>query len=227
MLDPIEGLYVAAAYDICFILLHPQCAHLSASVGFFEIYQDQLYDLLNRKAKLEVLDDGSGKMVIPGLKERPISNGGQLMSVLEDGRKERATGRTDADETSSRSHAVLQVILRTNDDPTKVFGKLSFIDMAGSKRGADWGDVDAKTRNENAGINKSLFALKECIRALDQDKKHIPFRGSKLTQVLRDSFVSNSRTCMIATISPSVHNSADILNTLRFAEHVKEIQRGQ
>jgi hypothetical protein len=73
-------------------------------------------------------------------------------------------------------------------------------------------------RMEGAEINKSLLALKECIRALDQDSRHTPFRGSKLTQVLRDSFVGNSRTCMIATISPNGSNSEHTLNTLRYAD---------
>jgi hypothetical protein len=75
-----------------------------------------------------------------------------------------------------------------------------------------------KHRMEGAEINKSLLALKECIRALDQDKKHTPFRQSKLTQVLKDSFVGRSRTCMIATISPGNGNSEHTLNTLRYAD---------
>lgn len=73
-------------------------------------------------------------------------------------------------------------------------------------------------RMEGAEINKSLLALKECIRALDQDKRHTPFRQSKLTQVLKDSFVGNSRTCMIATISPGGSCSEHTLNTLRYAD---------
>jgi hypothetical protein len=105
-------------------------------------------------------------------------------------------------------------------------GKLSFIDLAGSERGADRGETDLKTRMEGAEINKSLLALKECIRALDQDKKHTPFRQSKLTQVLKDSFVGNSRTCMIATVSPNQSNSEHTLNTLRYADRVKELKNG-
>lgn len=105
-------------------------------------------------------------------------------------------------------------------------GKLSFIDLAGSERGADRGETDLKTRMEGAEINKSLLALKECIRALDQDKRHTPFRQSKLTQVLKDSFVGNSRTCMIATVSPNQSNSEHTLNTLRYADRVKELKNG-
>ncbi|CEG82380.1 Putative Kinesin family member 2/24 [Rhizopus microsporus] len=77
---------------------------------------------------------------------------------------------------------------------------------------------------EGAEINKSLLALKECIRALDKDKRHTPFRQSKLTQVLKDSFVGHSRTCMVATISPGGSNSEHTLNTLRYADRVKELK---
>lgn len=73
-------------------------------------------------------------------------------------------------------------------------------------------------RIEGAEINKSLLALKECIRALDNDQIHIPFRGSKLTEVLRDSFVGNSKTVMISCISPNAGSCEHTLNTLRYAD---------
>ena len=73
-------------------------------------------------------------------------------------------------------------------------------------------------RLEGAEINKSLLALKECIRALDQEASHIPFRGSKLTEVLRDSFVGNSRTVMVSCVSPGNASVEHTLNTLRYAD---------
>ena len=76
-------------------------------------------------------------------------------------------------------------------------------------------------RIEGAEINKSLLALKECIRALDNDQIHIPFRGSKLTEVLRDSFVGNSRTVMISCISPNAGSCEHTLNTLRYADRYR------
>jgi hypothetical protein len=101
-------------------------------------------------------------------------------------------------------------------------GRLSFIDLAGSERGADTFDNDRQTRLEGAEINKSLLALKECIRALDGDARHVPFRGSKLTEVLRDSFIGEqARTVMIANISPSSSSVEHTLNTLRYADRVK------
>lgn len=79
---------------------------------------------------------------------------------------------------------------------------------------------------DGAEINKSLLALKECIRALDQEKGHTPFRGSKLTMVLKDSFIGNCKTVMIGNISPGLSCSEDTLNTLRYADRVKDLKEG-
>ncbi|ORZ19611.1 P-loop containing nucleoside triphosphate hydrolase protein, partial [Absidia repens] len=217
MLDPEHGLYVMAASEIFEMLDDPRYHHLSASVGFYEIYQGKLYDLLNERKQLIPRDDGNNNVVIAGLCEHPINDLDGLMQIFNIGSRSRTTGKTGANDNSSRSHAVLQVLLKSTTTDG-IHGKLSFIDLAGSERGADRGDANTKTRLEGAEINKSLLALKECIRALDQDKKHTPFRGSKLTQVLRDSFVGDSRTCMIATISPNHSNSEHTLNTLRYAD---------
>lgn len=78
---------------------------------------------------------------------------------------------------------------------------------------------------DGAEINKSLLALKECIRALDQNKNHTPFRGSKLTMVLKDSFTGYCRSLMIATISPGSGSCENTLNTLKYADRVKELKR--
>jgi len=98
------------------------------------------------------------------------------------------------------------------------------IDLAGNERGADTSSADRQTRMEGAEINKSLLALKECIRALGRKGAHLPFRVSKLTQVLRDSFIGEkSKTCMIAMISPGLSSCEHSLNTLRYANRVKEL----
>lgn len=134
----------------------------------------------------------------------------------------RASGSTGANAESSRSHAIMQMQLKHNG---RLYSKISFIDLAGSERGADTMHTDKQTKIDGAEINKSLLALKECIRALDLDKKHTPFRGSKLTQVLKDSFVGNSKTTMIANISPASMCSEHTLNTLRYADRVKELKK--
>ncbi|CAG8587471.1 10612_t:CDS:10 [Funneliformis mosseae] len=225
MLDEKHGLYVLASRDIFTLLQRPEFNHLSAYIGFYEIYQGHLYDLLNQRKKLFAREDGKKNVIISGLQEYAIDNVDSLMQVFDYGNTVRSTGSTGANEDSSRSHAILQIVLKHKKNRKKFHGKLSFIDLAGSERGADRGDADKQTRHAIcAEINKSLLALKECIRALDQVKRHTPFRQSKLTQVLKDSFVGNSRTCMIATVSPNISNSEHTLNTLRYADRVKELK---
>ena len=144
------------------------------------------------------------------------------MQIIEYGLNIRTVGITGANADSSRSHGIIQIKIK--DYNMKDYGKISFIDLAGSERAADTIDVNKQTKFDGAEINKSLLALKECIRALDQDKKHTPFRGSKLTLVLRDSFIGNCKTLMIANISPALGCSEHTLNTLRYASRVKELR---
>lgn len=199
-------------------------------VSFFEIYGGKLFDLLNERKKLCMREDGKQQVCIVGLQEYRVSDVETIKELIEKGSATRSTGTTGANEESSRSHAILQLAIKRSADgsdskPARVIGKLSFIDLAGSERGADTTDNDKQTRMEGAEINKSLLALKECIRALDNDQVHIPFRGSKLTEVLRDSFVGNSRTVMISCISPSSGSCEHTLNTLRYADRVKSLSK--
>ncbi|EEF46477.1 kinesin-like protein KIN-13B [Ricinus communis] len=200
-------------------------------VSFFEIYGGKLFDLLSDRKKLCMREDGKQQVCIVGLQEYKVSDVETIKDLIEKGNATRSTGTTGANEESSRSHAILQLAIKRSVDgneskPPRLVGKLSFIDLAGSERGADTTDNDKQTRMEGAEINKSLLALKECIRALDNDKSHIPFRGSKLTEVLRDSFVGNSRTVMISCISPSSGSCEHTLNTLRYADRVKSLSKG-
>ncbi|KAI9599222.1 P-loop containing nucleoside triphosphate hydrolase protein [Syncephalis fuscata] len=218
MLNMRCGLYVLAAADMFYLLNEPEYAHLAAYVSFFEIYQGALYDLLNRRRKLFAREDGKQRVQITGLQEYMIESVDQLIEVFEYGSNNRSTGTTGANADSSRSHAILQITLKYKDNKKRIHGKFSFIDLAGSERGADRGETNKQTRMEGSEINKSLLALKECIRALDLGKTHLPFRQSKLTQVLKDSFIGKSRTCMIATVSPGVGSCEHTLNTLRYAD---------
>ncbi|CAH9122819.1 unnamed protein product [Cuscuta epithymum] len=200
-------------------------------VGFFEIYGGKLFDLLNDRKKLCMREDGKQQVCIVGLQEYRVSDVEMIKELIDRGNATRSTGTTGANEESSRSHAILQLSIKRSVDgneskPARVIGKLSFIDLAGSERGADTTDNDKQTRIEGAEINKSLLALKECIRALDNEHGHIPFRGSKLTEVLRDSFVGNSRTVMISCISPNAGSCEHTLNTLRYADRVKSLSKG-
>uniref|UniRef100_A0A8C6LB47 Kinesin-like protein n=1 Tax=Nothobranchius furzeri TaxID=105023 RepID=A0A8C6LB47_NOTFU len=221
--DCSKGIYALSARDVFLMLKKPAYKKLDLQVfaTFFEIYSGKVFDLLNRKAKLRVLEDGKQQVQVVGLQEREVKCTEDVLKLIEMGNSCRTSGQTSANAHSSRSHAVFQIILRRRG---KMHGKFSLIDLAGNERGADTSSADRQTRLEGAEINKSLLALKECIRALGRNKPHTPFRASKLTQVLRDSFIGeNSRTCMIATISPGMASCENTLNTLRYANRVKDL----
>lgn len=228
--------------------------HLEVWISFFEIYGTRLHDLLGNRAKLECREDTNNEVQIVGLTERKCENDEEVFQAIDEANEFRSTGVTGANDDSSRSHAVFQIELRQafpdgglsesslmrNSILTgcgrselqeaarkpKEVGRLCFIDLAGSERGSDTANNDKQTRMEGAEINKSLLALKECIRAMGQQKNHTPFRGSKLTQVLKASFIGkNCRTVMIANVSPASSNVEHTLNTLRYSDRVKEIRK--
>ncbi|KAF3858274.1 hypothetical protein F7725_011475 [Dissostichus mawsoni] len=148
-----------------------------------------------------------------------------LMSASSRFTMEKTSGQTSANANSSRSHAILQIVLRRNDRATTMHGKFSLVDLAGNERGTDVSSNDRSTLVETAEINRSLLALKECIRSLGMNSDHIPFRMSTLTKVLRDSFIGEkSRTCMIAMVSPGLASCEYTMNTLRYSDRVKELK---
>jgi kinesin family protein 2/24 len=245
-----QPLPLRAAADIFAVVeALPQFAAHSLHVACYEIYGGKVFDLLNGRQRLEVREDAARKVQVVGLKEVEVRGVDLLQRLCEHAAASRSTGSTGANDESSRSHSIMTFALRAPPPPAaaggggagrpgragapvsaapplRTVGKLSFIDLAGSERGADTTDNDKQTRLEGAEINKSLLALKECIRALDAQARHIPFRGSKLTEVLRDSFVGkNARTVMIANVSPNAASCEHTLNTLRYADRVKEMKK--
>ncbi|GAB1288803.1 Kinesin-like protein KIF2C [Apodemus speciosus] len=218
-----KGIYAMASRDVFLLKNQPRYRNLNLEVyvTFFEIYNGKVFDLLNKKAKLRVLEDSKQQVQVVGLQEYPVTCADDVIKMINVGSACRTSGQTFANSNSSRSHACFQILLRAKG---RLHGKFSLVDLAGNERGADTSSADRQTRMEGAEINKSLLALKECIRALGQNKAHTPFRESKLTQVLRDSFIGeNSRTCMIAMISPGINSCEYTLNTLRYADRVKEL----
>ncbi|GJQ73605.1 kinesin-13 [Trypoxylus dichotomus] len=221
-----NGIYAYVAQDVYQFLNLPKYKKMDfiVSASFFEIYGKLVFDLLAKKERLKVLEDGRQVVQVVGLTEKVVSKVEDVLELIQKGSQERTSGQTSANTNSSRSHAVFQIIIRKYGSGNKIFGKFSLIDLAGNERGADTFKSNRQTRIEGGDINKSLLALKECIRALGKKGSHCPFRGSKLTQVLRDSFIGeNSKTCMIALISPGVASCEHTLNTLRYADRVKEL----
>lgn len=196
-------------------------------VSFFELYGGFVQDLLNDRSKLKVLEDGQGNIVVNGLKEVEVLDPAGFHQIVDQGNESRTTHSTEANDTSSRSHAVCQIFLRDKRSD-KLLGKLSLVDLAGSERGTDTKSHNQQRRNESSEINTSLLALKECVRALDKSQtgsKRIPYRQSKLTLLLKDCFTSTeSMTTMIATVSPGASSADHSLNTLRYADRIKEQQ---
>lgn len=224
--DSTKGIYALVARDVFKMLRSPKYKNenLIVYASFFEIYSGKVFDLLNDKAKLRVLEDAHQQVQIVGLREEAVESVENVLALINTGNTIRTSGQTSANNHSSRSHAVFQIILKHDRKHKSVKGKFSLIDLAGNERGADTSSANRQTRMEGAEINKSLLALKECIRALGRKGAHLPFRASKLTQVLRDSFIGeNSRTCMIAMISPGMQSCEHSLNTLRYADRVKEL----
>uniref|UniRef100_A0A665W9P7 Kinesin-like protein n=1 Tax=Echeneis naucrates TaxID=173247 RepID=A0A665W9P7_ECHNA len=184
--DCSKGIYALAARDVFLMLKKPNYKKLDLQVyaTFFEIYSGKVFDLLNRKAKLRVLEDGKQQVQVVGLQEKEVKCTEDVLKLIEVGNSCRTSGQTSANAHSSRSHAVFQIILRRKG---KMHGKFSLIDLAGNERGADTSSADRQTRLEGAEINKSLLALK------------------------------------IATISPGMTSCENTLNTLRYANRVKEL----
>uniref|UniRef100_A0A671P0S3 Kinesin-like protein n=1 Tax=Sinocyclocheilus anshuiensis TaxID=1608454 RepID=A0A671P0S3_9TELE len=157
--DCSKGIYALAARDVFLMLKKPNYKKLALQVyaTFFEIYSGKVFDLLNRKAKLRVLEDGKQQVQVVGLQERDVKCTEDVLKLIEMGNSCRTSGQTSANAHSSRSHAVFQIILRRRG---KMHGKFSLIDLAGNERGADTSSADRQTRLEGAEINKSLLALK-------------------------------------------------------------------
>ena len=201
-------------------------------VSFFEIYSGRLYDLLNNRNKVMALEDKNQKVQIYGLEERNVCSPDEMREVVEFANAMRTTHNTVTNETSSRSHAICNfVIKRKVKGNEEEYAKLTLVDLAGSERATETQSNNKSRLAEGAEINKSLLALKECIRALDARKtsgnseQHVPFRTSKLTLVLRDSFIAKSNTAkiiMISCISPGYSSANHTINTLRYADRLKE-----
>lgn len=199
-------------------------------VSFFEFYGGNAQDLLNDRRRLKLLENGKNEIVVVGLREVEASSAEHLKLLLEQGHEGRTTHQTEANDTSSRSHAICQICLKQRHKSNKLLGKISLVDLAGSERGDDARSHNAQRRLESAEINTSLLCLKECIRALDQNNQsgrngRVPYRGSKLTLLLKDCFTSpKALTTMIACISPGSFSADHSLNTLRYADRIKEKQ---
>ena len=200
---------------------------------YLEIYNENIKDLLiNNSPNLELREDPNRGLIVNGITEIITNSSEHILSILKKGNKNRTTEATNANQTSSRSHAILQIMVSYKEKSitnNKIkYGKLSLIDLAGSERASVTKNKGMRLI-EGANINKSLLTLGNCINALCESnikgtKPHIPYRDSKLTRLLKDSLGGNSRTVMIANISPFIYSFDDTYNTLNYADRAKHIK---
>ncbi|KPP69739.1 kinesin-like protein KIF19-like [Scleropages formosus] len=203
----------------------------SVSMSYLEIYNEMIRDLLNPSSGfLDLREDSKGEIQVAGITEVSTINAQEIMELLMKGNKQRTQEPTAANQTSSRSHAVLQVAVRQQSRCPDVlqevrFARLFMIDLAGSERAAQTQNRGQRLK-EGAHINRSLLALGNCINALSEKhgNKYVNYRDSKLTRLLKDSLGGNSRTIMIAHISPASVAFEESRNTLSYADRAKSIR---
>ena len=204
-------------------------------VTFLEIYNEEIRDLLadpnspRPRAGLSIREDKTVKVV--GLVELRPSSAEEVKEIVLQGNSRRTQSPTHANETSSRSHAVLQVHVTQSPRTASVteqrtMASLSIIDLAGSERAAATTNMGQRMV-EGANINKSLLALGNCINALCESGgaiRHVPYRNSKLTRLLKFSLGGNCKTVMIVCIAPTSNHFDDTHNTLLYADRATKIK---
>ncbi|USP76240.1 hypothetical protein yc1106_03514 [Curvularia clavata] len=203
------------------------------TLSYLEIYNETIRDLLvegGSKQPLMLREDANQAVSVAGLSSHRPQNVQEVMDMIVRGNEYRTMSPTEANATSSRSHAVLQINVSSKDRNASVnephtMATLSIIDLAGSERASATKNRGERL-TEGANINKSLLALGSCINALCDPRKrnHIPYRNSKLTRLLKFSLGGNCRTVMIVCVSPSSAHYDETQNTLRYANRAKNIQ---
>ncbi|OVA07337.1 Kinesin [Macleaya cordata] len=200
--------------------------------SYLEVYNEVIYDLLEKSSgHLELREDPEQGIIVAGLRCIKVHSADRILELLNLGNSRRKTESTEANATSSRSHAVLEITVKRkhrNQYQNQVIrGKLALVDLAGSERASETNSGGQKLR-DGANINRSLLALANCINALGKQQKkglaYVPYRNSKLTRILKDGLSGNSQTVMIATVSPADNQYHHTVNTLKYADRAKEIK---
>ena len=196
--------------------------------SFVEIYNEEVRDLLTKNDKaLDVREDPKKGTFVKDLSYVTLSNTKDISKCLDRGNANRHVGATSMNDQSSRSHSLFTVYLEIEegDDRNKKIrtGKLNLVDLAGSERVGKT-NATGKTFDEGKKINLSLTALGSVIDALSSNRKHIPYKDSKLTRLLSDSLGGNTKTVMFANVSPASFNYDETVGTLRYASRAKLIK---
>ena len=197
-------------------------------MSYLEIYNEQVRDLLSENFNsLMIVEDPIKGIYVPDLKEIAATNNTELKELLIKGNSKRAMASTNSNQFSSRSHAIFQITFEKRESTQTCYSKLSLIDLAGSERGC-MNESKGQRQLEGTKINQSLLTLGNCINILSDKTKlgaYVPYRDSKLTRLLKDSLGGNTKTLMIACISPSSAAFIETINTLKYAERAKKIKQ--
>ncbi|KAM9380089.1 kinesin-like protein KIF11 [Phaethornis superciliosus] len=230
--DPLAGIIPRTLHQI-FEKLTENGTEFSVKVSLLEIYNEELFDLLNPTPdvgeRLQMFDDPRNKrgVIIKGLEEVTVHNKNEVYQILERGAAKRTTAATYMNAYSSRSHSVFSITIHMKEttvdgEELVKIGKLNLVDLAGSENIGRSGAVDKRAR-EAGNINQSLLTLGRVITALVERAPHIPYRESKLTRILQDSLGGRTKTSIIATVSPASINLEETLSTLEYAHRAKNI----
>ncbi|XP_067938364.1 kinesin-like protein KIF19 [Watersipora subatra] len=229
------GIYARALNDLFLLVAKYEEENVyNVSMSYLEIYNEMVRDLLNPSAGyLDMREDAKGGVQVANLSETTTTSTEEIMELLQRGNMERTQEPTKANQTSSRSHAVLQVTVkqrsRARDIHSQVkIGRLFLVDLAGSERAANTQNR-GKRMVEGAHINRSLLALGNCITALSESndkgaRTYVNFRDSKLTRLLKEALGGNCKTVMIAHIAPASLHFEESRNTLLYADRAKRIK---
>jgi len=200
-------------------------------VSMFELYRDELVDLLWTKSKdrkappsLDVKKDSRGTVKVENAIEAQVQSPQELLKAISDGQSRRHVAATKMNADSSRSHLICIVTIESINAKTKQVsvGKLTLCDLAGSER-LKKSEVTGEQMKEAQSINKSLTALGDVIEALTKQAKHIPYRNHRLTQLLSDSLGGNAKTLMFVNCSPAIGNLDETGAALSYAVRAKNI----
>ncbi|VAI28597.1 unnamed protein product [Triticum turgidum subsp. durum] len=200
------------------------------SVQMIEIYNEQVRDLLQdsgNRSTLEIRNTSQKGLAVPDASIVPVTSTSDVAELMNQGQKNRVVGSTAINDRSSRSHSCLTVHVQGRDltSGTILRGCMHLVDLAGSER-VDKSEVVGDRLKEALYINKSLSALGDVIASLAQKNSHVPYRNSKLTQLLQDSLGGQAKTLMFVHISPEPDAVNETISTLKFAERVASVELG-
>ncbi|KAL3939667.1 MAG: hypothetical protein SGBAC_005644 [Bacillariaceae sp.] len=242
-IDEMDGIIPRAVADLFAAIARDEANTISVEMSFLEIYNEEARDLMSEgntdtNPSLYIREGPNGEVYVQNLTWNSVSSQQEVAEHMNQAADRRVVASTHMNATSSRSHAIctlrVAITSRAPDGScNETKSKLTLVDLAGSERAKRTG-AEGSRMKEGININKGLFVLGQVVSCLSQvgesgstpnaQHHHIPYRDSKLTRLLQDSLGGNSRTIMLACVSPADSNTEESVNTLRYASRARSIQ---